>query len=180
MAAPPLSTRAGPHSPRQGPQAANRSGARGEAPPLRSTSATSEEGERGEGSKSMGPRPAVCPPAQAALLRAAPGDEGWASRLFYSHNSLYNSGGTRGREQQQWSEPGGQHRGRSARGALLPAQKVLLGNCPLQGQANRLRCLSGREALGLRFSWLAEHALARPGRALDAAPNYVNVCAGSV
>lgn len=45
VAAPPLSTRAGPHNPRQGPRAANHSGARGEAPPLPGTSATSEEGE---------------------------------------------------------------------------------------------------------------------------------------
>lgn len=47
VAAPPLSTRAGPDSPRQGPRAANHSDARVEAPPLPGTSATSEEGERG-------------------------------------------------------------------------------------------------------------------------------------
>lgn len=47
VAAPPLSARAGPHGPRWGPRTANRSGARGQAPPLPGTSATSVPGERG-------------------------------------------------------------------------------------------------------------------------------------
>lgn len=70
VAAPPLSTRAGPHSPRQGPRAANHSGARGEAPPLPGTSATSEEGERGEDAEGKDPGPVALPPSRG---RPSPG-----------------------------------------------------------------------------------------------------------
>lgn len=63
VAAPPLSTRDAPHSPRQGPGAANHSGARGEAPPPPGTSATSEEGERGEDAEGKDPGLAALPPS---------------------------------------------------------------------------------------------------------------------
>lgn len=72
VAAPPLSTRAGRHSLRQGPWAANHSGARGEAPPLPGTSATSEEGELGEDAEAKGRGPAPRPPSRRRLPRAPP------------------------------------------------------------------------------------------------------------
>lgn len=63
VAAPPLSTRDAPHSPRQGPGAANHSRAGGEAPPPPGTSATSEEGERGEDAEGKNPGLAALPPS---------------------------------------------------------------------------------------------------------------------
>lgn len=68
VAAPPLSTRAGPHSLRQGPRAANHSGARSEAPPLPGTSATSEEGSEVQTLKARTRGLPSSPPSKGALF----------------------------------------------------------------------------------------------------------------
>ena len=115
VAAPPLSTRAGPHSPRQGPWAANHSGARSKAPPLPGTSATSEEGERGAEAEAKDPGPAELPPSKGCPslgvtaplahppFNAAPEDQGWISRLaLFSKFTLQLPGAHVGEDRRQW------------------------------------------------------------------------------
>lgn len=114
VAAPPLSTRAGPQSPRQGPRTTNHSGAREEAPPLPGTSATSEEGEQGEDAEGKGRDQRRAHPAEGALGRVpprpwalenvAPGYQTWASRLILkTHFTTPQC--TRGRRQEHDQQP---------------------------------------------------------------------------
>lgn len=137
VAAPPLSTRAGPHSPRQGPWAANHSGARGEAPPLPGTSATSEEGERGEDAVSKDPRSAGLPPSRRrpspganvppATQNAAPEDQGWNSCLvIFSKLTLQLPSAHVGEGRQQRLELRAQDQ-EPMRMIPLPTQYVLSG-----------------------------------------------------
>lgn len=113
VAAPPRFARAGPHSPRQGPRAANHSGARGEAPPLPGTSATSEEGERGADAKGKDPGPAALPrtrecPSRAPPRPPAPGTLLLRSRLdfppLFDQHTLQLPDAHVGKGRQPWLE----------------------------------------------------------------------------
>jgi hypothetical protein len=146
VAAPPLSTRAGPHSPLQGPRTANQSGARGEAPPPPGTSATLEAGERGEDAQGIfwvpNPRHTIPEPRRPPTSRTMlPKTESGLPALFYCHKSLYNSQCTRGPRQEQDKQ----------RSTSPPTRCVHLDICSDEANVSQVPLRVGKNR-GLRFA----------------------------